>query len=587
MESRGELLEWEGLVARAERWAQTEAHGQEASEVREQVALKDLDSLRVGFGDSLQFGTAGLRGAVGVGPGRMNESTIGRVSWALGEFLQQRKQRGGAPPLVVVGFDARPTSASFARCAVEVLTGLGLRVFVSKEPIPTPLIAFATRQLGASAGVVVTASHNPPSDNGYKVYDGQGVQIVHPWDSQIADLMEHCPNARALKRRGSDTSQLPVAVVDAYFDHVSALAERWVPVVPSVTLLRVAYTPLHGVGSKSVARSLARLPVELVQVPKQAEPDGTFPTLSFPNPEEPGVLDLLLEAASENGCEVALANDPDVDRLACCLPLARASGQATQELSRLSGDALGLLFADLCLRRAESSSPCVVSTVVSTPALDELARHRGGNIERTLTGFKWLCRAALEQPNFVFAYEEALGYCFAGDPGTVGVMDKDGIASLTTLVRLVMAEGGGLALARRLLGLYRELGLWGSYGHSRRYAGENASLLMEARMKSLRNEGLPVLDGFELTERIDFLNGADSRPWYRGRENLLCFDLTRKHGSGTVDRMRILLRPSGTEPKLKAYVHLRSKLLRDEDYPNLVERQRELALEIASQLFGA
>lgn len=576
------------LIASALAWIATETSADEARVARTRIEEEGLSSLRVGFARPLQFGTAGLRGEVGLGPGRMNESSVGKVSWALGKFLLgEAEKNSSSTPVVVMGFDARPTSASFAKCASEVLSGLGVRVLLASEAIATPLIAFATRFLGAGAGVVITASHNPRPDNGYKVYDDRGVQIVRPWDSEIAQLMEQCPPAGALTRDTVQIEELSAAVSDAYFEHVAKLSERWVPTLPEDGTLRLAYTPLHGVGGSAVERCLAALPIESVVVPEQGAPDGTFPTLEFPNPEEVGALDLLLEAASSEGCELALANDPDADRLACCLPLERASGRDSDELTRLSGDALGLIFADLCLRAATETKPCIVSTVVSTPALEELAMLRGGQVERTLTGFKWLCRAALEQPGFVFAYEEALGYCLAGAPDGVGVMDKDGIAALTVLSRLALREGGGLRLAKRLLALYRELGLWGSFGHSRRYGGDEAASEMEASMRRFRESGLPDLPGFSLVESRDFLQGYASRPWYLGRENLLSFELQRTHESEPVERIRILLRPSGTEPKLKAYFHLSSRLGADEQYLAATRHQSELASRLASAIFSS
>ncbi len=580
----------EDLIARAKRWLNQDTDSISRGVLQKQLESGDMEALRGGFEHPLAFGTAGLRGEVGPGPGRMNLGTIAQVSWSLGQFLNRR--HADTEPFVVMGFDARPDSRRFARHAALVLSGCGVRVHLTHGPQPTPVIAFAVRDLKASAGVVVTASHNPRTDNGYKLYDDQGVQIVSPWDTEITQYMTRFSAEQAVFLSSQLVSDLEASVLNRYFAHVGQVSRRWVPKTDPSQIQRLAYTPLHGVGFASVERATAELPVELLAVPSQVEPDGTFPSLAFPNPEEPGALDQLLEYARAQGASVAVANDPDADRFALCLPLElRGSPDhsipSTGLLTRLSGDALGLLLADLCLRRSSDEDPCIVSTVVSTPALEALVSRRGGRLERTLTGFKWLCRAAIEQKNFVFAYEEALGYCLAGPHGSPGVMDKDGISALTTVARLVSACGGGDTLADRLLGLYRELGLWGSYGHSRRFVGNSAATEMACLLAQLRKKQLSELVGMNVTAVTDFACGADTRPWYLGEQDLIQFDLTAAHPeSGQPTHGRVFVRPSGTEPKLKAYVHLRSTMIENQDYLALSTRQAEIAEKMAAAVLG-
>jgi phosphomannomutase len=582
----------EQLIARARSWLDIDEDSGFRVLLQEQLESVDIEALRAGFEQPLAFGTAGLRGEVGPGPSRINLETISQVSWALAQFLCNLATVG--PPLVVIGFDARPDSERFAGRAAQILSASGVRVLLTDGAQPTPLIAFAVRDLKASAGVVVTASHNPRPDNGYKVYDDQGIQIVSPWDTQISEYMARFPGSSKIPRNSLNVKNLESSVIDRYFSHVDAVARRWVPEIDSSPRQRIAYTPLHGVGFSSITRALRSLPIELLSVPEQVEPDGRFPTLAFPNPEEPGALDLLIALAKECDASAAVANDPDADRFALCLPLEAACGSerfdlqsASDELTRLSGDALGLLLADLCLSQPSVEVPCIVSTVVSTPALEELAHRRGGRLERTLTGFKWLCRAAIEQPGFVFAYEEALGYCLAGDKGSAGVMDKDGISALVTVARLISHCGGGKGLAERLLDLYCELGLWGSFGHSRRFSGSDAVSQMDLLLEGLRHHPPTEMSGMTVTSVTDFEIGAEQRPWYLGAQNLIQLDLRSENQDAEMPSQgRVLIRPSGTEPKVKVYVHLRSTMREKSDYTRLTQLQATAARQIADFALG-
>lgn len=574
------------LVEKARRWAEADLDRKDRLQIIEAIQRGDLAELERACAAPLEFGTAGLRGEVGPGPGRMNRAVVARVSWALGLFLTRRSE--GTEPLVVVGFDARPDSRAFARDASEILTGIGVRVVLSDEALPTPVFAYAVRWLEADAAVVVTASHNPRPDNGFKVFDDQGVQIVAPWDTEVAALMGSAPPANSLKR-GEVARLWKPDILDAYSRDVIATADFHVPNSgnnpSSSSGPLVIYTPLHGVGLKTVERVLAEggAPVRLHPVAAQAMPDGTFPTVEFPNPEEPGALDLALDEAERQNADVVCANDPDADRLAVCLPLG-------DTLARLSGDALGLLFADACLRSAKVESPTLLTTVVSSPALEVLVAKRGGSVVRTLTGFKWLCHAALEMPRFAFAYEEALGYCFAAPDGHLAALDKDGVLALYVFARLLGQEGGGQALGRRLLEIYREVGLWGSFGASRRFEGAASGAQMQDRLSMLRAPGVSRLGGLEIESVTDYALGAEHRPWYLGHQELLQFDLLADDPLVGPSSGRVLVRPSGTEPKLKLYIHLRSDFPAGSsseslNYEALSRKQQALAERIATEVF--
>ncbi|HXS17680.1 MAG TPA: hypothetical protein VN764_10855 [Polyangiaceae bacterium] len=550
----GSLEHWHSIV---DHWSEREPEAAFVAELRHLLATGDVQRLDEYLGHPLEFGTAGLRGPVGWGSGCMNEAMVTRVTWALGQFLRSRAESAveSSRLRVVVGFDARPDSARFASVCAEILSGLGLVVSLSEAPVPTPLVAYLVRALHAQAGVVVTASHNPRGDNGFKVYDDQGVQIISPWDSGIAQLMNEMPTLRALERHALYVESISREHEEAYLTQLQATAYATVPQLCDGKW-RVAYTPLHGVGCSWVERSFKQsLPqVELCLVGEQAQPDGAFPTTPFPNPEESGTLDRLLRVAAEHDCDVALANDPDADRLAVCLREEKGG------FFPISGDALGLLFADACLKSTSHPAPVLVSTIVSSPALDALAERRGAVVERTLTGFKWICRAALQAPQFVFAYEEALGYCFAPARGQTGVMDKDGLCAATVLGRMLAAAGSGAALLEQLLGLYAELGLFGSFGASLRLDRGPAPLAqMGQLLQHLRSQGPRLEADWSITHYEDFMLDAERRPSYLGQQDLLRFDLTRRAvGSFEPRAARVLVRPSGTEPKLKLYVHLQS-----------------------------
>lgn len=541
----------------------------------------------------LTFGTAGIRGPVGPGPGKMNAELVERFARALGAFLWAKHPRGEEeePSNVVIGFDARETSEPFATLISEVLSGMGFRTWVSEIPVPTPLLAFAVRRLDALAGVVVTASHNPKEDNGIKVYDERGAQISAPWDTEIAELMRDggprsaSDETSARGRREQAKRPLPQAVFDDYFSYLERLGEETVPrtwarsAAPPYTL---AYTPLHGVGLEFVTRALLRENVELTSVASQAHPDGGFPTVPFPNPEEPGALDALLRTADQSGARVAFANDPDADRFSLCLPLESSA----RELVRLDGDAVGLLFAEAALS-AHGLGATVISTVVSSPQLEHLASRRGANVVRTLTGFKWMADAATHARKFAFAYEEALGYCFALPSGEVPVLDKDGVAAAVVLSRLLQKYGGAEGLVCHLMDLYLEVGQWGSFGFSHRFAAEGAMREMAAAMNAQRTHRPVALGGLSVIGVRDYLSDAE-----RGGlppQDLLELELLAEEArsSGEPVSGRVMIRPSGTEPKVKVYVHLLTPLKGHADYPAQRECQAATAKRVFEALFGS
>jgi phosphomannomutase len=458
-----------------------------------------VDDLADRMSGTLRFGTAGLRGPVRAGPSGMNVAVVRRATSGLATWLARGGQRGA----VVVGRDARHGSAAFASAAAEVLAGAGFTVHTLPSALPTPVLAFAVRHLGAVAGVQITASHNPPADNGYKVYLADGAQIAPPSDAEIEAAIIAAPPAVAVPTSPRVTTS---DVTEAYLDRVGRL-----PRGPARDL-RVALTPMHGVGGETAVHALHRAGFTDVHVVRaQATPDPDFPTVAFPNPEEPGATDLLLALAAEVGADLAIALDPDADRCALAVP--------GTPWRALTGDETGVLLGDHLLRSGGYTDPLVATTVVSSSMLRAVAAAHGARYAETLTGFKWIVRGG---PGLVFGYEEALGYCVDPD----AVRDKDGIAAAVLACDLAATlKAAGQGLPDRLDALAREHGV---------HATAGVSLRMEPAVR----------DGV-----VERLRSAPPAGWAPERPAPDVLVLRR-------DGERLVIRPSGTEPKLKAYLEV-------------------------------
>ncbi|KKK05472.1 phospho-sugar mutase [Micromonospora sp. HK10] len=473
------------------------------------------------FAGPLTFGTAGLRGPLRAGPNGMNLAVVTQAAAGLVGWLAAQSGEG---PLVI-GYDARHGSRAFAERTAQVATGAGRPALLLPRPLPTPVLAFAVRQLGAVAGVMVTASHNPPQDNGYKVYLGArlggdlgaGAQIVPPADAGIeAAIRAVGPLARV--PLGPAGEVLGDDLVAAYVERAAAVVD---PTGPRD--LKVAYTPLHGVGASVLTAAFARAGFGVPGVvPDQAEPDPAFPTVNFPNPEEPGAVDKLVELAGTIGADLAIANDPDADRCAVAVP----DGAGWR---MLRGDEVGALLADHLMRRGVTG--LYATTIVSSSLLRAMSAARGVPYDETLTGFKWIVRAGDGTAPLVFGYEEALGYCVAPDH----VRDKDGITAALTVAELAAGlKAQGRSLTDRLDELAAEFGVH----HTDQLSVRVADLRMIAEMMTRVRAATPqTLLGHPVTEVVDLLPGADVV--------ILRTDTTR-----------VVIRPSGTEPKLKAYLEV-------------------------------
>ncbi|HEU4567578.1 MAG TPA: phospho-sugar mutase [Marmoricola sp.] len=486
----------------------------ERTEAGDAAAAEELADC---FRGGLEFGTAGLRGRLGPGPNRMNRVVVIRAAAGLAAYL--RAQGAGEGDAVVIGYDARHNSDVFARDTAEVMTGAGLRALVLPRPLPTPLLAFAIRELGCVAGVMVTASHNPPQDNGYKVYLGDGSQIVPPADTDISAAIEAVGPLADLPRGGGG-EVLGDDIVDRYLDTVAGL------VGDGPRDLEIVYTPLHGVGGTTLTTALRRAGFhEPHVVPAQAEPDPDFPTVSFPNPEEPGAMDRAMALAAEVGADIVVANDPDADRCAVAVP-------GPHGWQMLRGDEVGALLAAHLLDRGRDG--VYACSIVSSSLLAKMAQAAGQPHRETLTGFKWIGRIE----GLAFGYEEALGYCV--DPEHV--KDKDGVSAVLLVCELAAQLKARDRTLRDLLDdIARRHGL---------HATDQLSVRVDdlaqipATMERLRTNPPSSLGGLAVLQVDDLSAGSADLPPTDGLRYRLA------------DHARVVVRPSGTEPKVKCYLEV-------------------------------
>ncbi len=541
------------LIARAVVWRDDDPDTTTRAELEAVVGAArggDLDALADladRFAGTLEFGTAGLRGRIGAGPNRMNRAVVIRAAAGLVAYLKAQ----GHAPRVVIGYDARHRSDDFARDTAAVVVAAGGEALLLPRPLPTPVLAFAIRHLGADAGVMVTASHNPPQDNGYKVYLGDGSQIVPPADAEIAAEIAKVEAVAAVPRADEGWQVLGDDVLDAYVDAAARVVADDAP-----RDLDVVHTPLHGVGRDVLVAALQRagFPAPFV-VPSQGDPDPDFPTVAFPNPEEPGAIDAALDAARERGADIVLANDPDADRCAVAVPDPAAEGGWRM----LRGDEVGVLLGAFLIERGVPDDAVMACSIVSSRQLAAVCAAHGVEHRETLTGFKWISRV----PGLRYGYEEALGYCV--DPAAV--RDKDGVSASLLMAELAARlKAGGRTLLDRLDDIARETGVYATDQHSVRVA--DLSLISDA-MARLRATP-PTELGASAVERADDLSaGSDDLPPTDGLRYYLA------------DGSRVVVRPSGTEPKLKAYLEVVEPVSDDVAAARAVAHERLAALKQA------
>jgi len=529
----------------------------------DEAAHRDLDDR---FSGPLEFGTAGLRGKVEAGLARMNRLVVIKASWGFGSHVLETAGPDARARGVVIGFDGRHSSRRFAEDAAAVFAGLGVKALVFTDPVPTPLLAFSVKQLGAVGGVMVTASHNPPQDNGYKAYLATGGQIIPPVDTEVAGKIKLAPRADAIGRPApADAAAQGLRVLVDATDR--AVEQAYLDGLAEATLhrgesgpLRIAYTPMHGVGHRLMIRAFARAGFEgVASEPTQSDPDGAFRTVAFPNPEEPGAMDLVLALARETRADLVLANDPDADRLAAAVPDPSGSGYRM-----LSGNELGVLLADDALEHADTGGrpKLVVTTVVSSSLLSRMAHDRGAEYRETLTGFKWIADTAIRAERdgiaFVMGYEEALGY-------SVGplVRDKDGIGAALRLAEMTRhLASRKKTLVDRLDEILVAHGLSHQIQWSANLPGPEGRKRIDAAMAALRKNPPQKIGESPVVRALDAASGeqtlrGERRPSGLPRADLLAFQ--------SEDGARLTVRPSGTEPKIKFYLELVGRATKREE----------------------
>lgn len=525
------------LLAEVRAWIEDDPDPQTAAHLSALLDADDELTLRKYFAGFLEFGTAGLRGPLGPGPSCMNQAVVGRTAAGLVKFMQERSLTS-----VVIGRDARHGSEIFEAISAEIFSGAGFKVSVLPRPLPTPVLAFAVNELGADVGVMVTASHNPGSDNGYKVYLGgvvdgvtyRGSQIISPADKQISTHIKSIQTLKLVKR-GTSWQVLDEDIVEKYVERTKVLAPR-----PGD--LKIVYTAMHGVGTKTLQRVFHRAGFpSLILVESQAQPDPDFPTLPFPNPEELGALDLALDTARTFDADLLIANDPDADRCSVAIKGRDNTWRA------LRGDEIGAILGEVMAKSAQSGT--LANSIVSSSILSKIAAHHKLNFEETLTGFKYIAKI----PNLVFGYEEAIGFCV----DSLTVNDKDGISAALLMAQIATdLKNDG----KTLDDLLDEI--WKTYGF---HATEQISIrvndlaLISTLMTKLRSNSASEIAGFKVLAMEDLLKPNNSLPPTDG----LRFTLEQN--------IRIIIRPSGTEPKIKCYIEI-------------VDPEKTIALSLLEQL---
>jgi len=512
----------QALITEVQAWMDEDPDPTTAAQLQKWLDEHNESELRKSFAGFLQFGTAGLRGPIRPGPSGMNRAVVARTAAGIAAYMKERNLSS-----VVIGRDARYGSEDYTIETAEIMSGAGMKVFILPRPLPTPVLAFATVELGCEVGIMVTASHNPPQDNGYKVYlggtvdgiDYRGSQIVSPTDTSIAQKIDEITSLKS-QPRGTEWTVLGEEVIEKYIKQTSSLASN-----PGI--LRIVYSAMHGVGTETLQRVFHKAGfLSPILVESQALPDPDFPTVAFPNPEEPGAIDLSLETAKAFDADLVIANDPDADRCAAAVNDPEAGWRM------LRGDELGAIFAESIARKKGSGK--FANSIVSSSIVKKIAEHHKIEFNETLTGFKWISKIK----GLTFGYEEALGY--AVDPGTVN--DKDGISAAIELAQIatdLAAEG------KTLLDLLDEI--WSRHGF---HATEQISIRLTDLSKvavilgGLRNNPPQEIAGRAVTSIDDLALPTDGLPPTDGLRIWL---------AGGV---RIIIRPSGTEAKMKCYIEV-------------------------------
>ena len=514
----------QSLVAQVQQWISQDPDPKTRAELERLLADRNEVELRSCFSGFLEFGTAGLRGKLGPGPSRMNRAVVTKTAAGLVTYMRKHNLSS-----VVVGRDARYGSKDFAQDTAEIMQGAGMKVYLLPRALPTPVLAYAVRELKCDVGIMVTASHNPPEDNGYKVYLGgmvdqiryEGSQIISPADTQISEYISQVPDLNMLKRN-SGAEVLDDSIVDSYIKATAKLA------TPNSDL-KVVYSAMHGVGTKTLEQVFAAANfAPPILVKEQAEPDPDFPTVKFPNPEEPGAIDLSIKKAMQVSADLVIANDPDADR--CAVAIADRGGNWRM----LRGDEVGAILGEYLARAAKDKNATLANSIVSSSILSKIAKAYQLPFAETLTGFKWIAKIE----NLHFGYEEALGY--AVDSNSVN--DKDGISAALMIVQIAT----DLKRESRTLNDFLDE-IWSKYGyHGTKQISVRVDSLEQIAtiLGRFRNNTPQSIAGYRVIGFDDLEKPVSGLPPTNGVRIFL------------EPNIRIIVRPSGTEPKIKCYIEV-------------------------------
>jgi len=514
----------QSLIAQVQQWISQDPDPKTRAELERLLADKNEAELRSCFSGFLEFGTAGLRGKLGPGPSRMNRAVVTKTAAGLVTYMRKHNLSS-----VVIGRDARYGSKDFAQDTAEIMQGAGMKVYLLPRALPTPVLAYAVRELKCDVGIMVTASHNPPEDNGYKVYLGgivdqiryEGSQIISPADTQISEYISQVPDLNSLKR-SSGAEVLDNTIIDSYIKAAAKLAT-------SNSDLKVVYSAMHGVGTKTLEQLFAAANfAPPILVSEQAEPDPDFPTVKFPNPEEPGAIDLSIKKAMQVSADLVIANDPDADR--CAVAIADRGGNWRM----LRGDEVGAILGEYLARAAKDKNVALANSIVSSSILSKIAKAYQLPFAETLTGFKWIAKIE----NLHFGYEEALGY--AVDSNSVN--DKDGISAALMIVQIAT----DLKRESRTLSDFLDE-IWSNYGyHGTRQISVRVDSVEQITsiLGRFRNNTPQSIAGYRVIGFDDLEKPVSGLPPTNGVRIFL------------EPNIRIIVRPSGTEPKIKCYIEV-------------------------------
>ena len=556
------------------RWLARDPEPKTREELQQLIDTNAESELAERFSGRLEFGTAGLRGIVGAGPNRMNRLVIQETASGLGKYLLETVE-DAAERGVIIGFDGRPDSKRFAHDTASALTAQGIKVYMTTHVAATPLVAFGVKYFETAAGVVVTASHNPPAYNGFKVYWGNGAQIIPPHDSGIAAKINIAAKEELnlIELEQAKQKNLLVLLSDPFYEtyHRAMKESKLLSNHTKPDGISLAYTAMHGVGAAMAEAMLADAGfTHVYSVSEQRDPDGSFPTVNFPNPEEAGAMDMVIAEAKKHNATLACANDPDADRFAV------AVRTDDGEYKMLTGDQVGVLLGHYLLSHAEPGQNLVGATIVSSSLLEKVAKSANANYYQTLTGFKWLTNVAMqkqtEDSRFLFAYEEALGYTVGSE-----VWDKDGLSALVAFAQLTAElAANGKTIWDRLEAIYREHGLYVNAQKSIALQPDTppiGDMLRQDPPQEIAGRQVVVTDDLKTSKKIYADGKVESI-------DLPASDVLIYHlGDGS----RVVVRPSGTEPKLKCYYEVVEQMSKDERLDQAQQRAEASMAELISR----